>query len=42
MTKTTNGQGWFDKTGQNKMPQVRASVNAVVVDFTNEIARKIK
>jgi hypothetical protein len=24
------------------MPQVRASVNAVVVDFTNEIARKIK
>ena len=42
MTKTTNGQGWFDKTGQNKMPHVRAAVNAVVVDFTNEIARKIK
>jgi hypothetical protein len=42
MTKTSNGKGWFDETGQNQMPKVRSAVNAVVVDFTNEIARKIK
>ena len=42
MTKTTNGQGWFDKPGQSHLPRVTADINAVVVDFTNEIARKIK
>lgn len=42
MTKTSNGKGWFDNTGQRQMSHVRETVNAVVVDFTNEIARKIK
>ena len=42
MTKTENGQGWFDKPGQSHLPRVTADINAVVVDFTNEIARKIK
>ncbi len=42
MTKTTNGQGWFDKTGQSHLPKVTSDINAVVVDFTNDLARKIK
>jgi hypothetical protein len=42
MTKTTNGKGWFDNTGQKQMPNVRAAVNTVVRDFTNDLARKIK
>ena len=42
MTKTSNGQGWFDNAGRSHLPKVTADIKAVVVDFTNEIARKIK
>ena len=42
MTKTENGKGWFDNTGEKQLPNVRASINTIVRDFTNEIARKIK
>jgi hypothetical protein len=42
MTKTTNGKGWFDNAGKKGMPSVRASVNTIVRDFTNDLARKIK
>jgi hypothetical protein len=42
MTKTTNGKGWFDKTGVKHVPHVRAYVNTIVRDFTDDLARKIK
>jgi hypothetical protein len=42
MTKTVNGKGWFDKTGQRHIPHVRAYVNTIVRDFTADLARKIK
>ena len=42
MTKTSNGLGWFDNAGRSHLPKVTADIKAVVVDFTNEIARKIK
>lgn len=42
MTKTSNGKGWFDKTGQNRLPSVRAYVNTIVRDFSDDLARKIK
>ena len=42
MTKTTNGKGWFDNAGKKGMPSVRATVNTIVRDFTNDLARKIK
>ena len=42
MTKTSHGLGWFDNAGRSHLPKVTADIKAVVVDFTNEIARKIK
>ena len=42
MTKTDNGKGWFDNTGQKQIPHVRAYVNTIVRDFTEDLARKIK
>ena len=42
MTKTENGKGWFDKTGEKQLPNVRASINTIVRDFTDDLARKIK
>jgi len=42
MTKTVNGKGWFDKTGQRHIPHVRAYVNTIVRDFSDDLARKIK
>ena len=42
MTKTTNGKGWFDKTGAKQLPHVRAFINTIVRDFSDDLARKIK
>jgi hypothetical protein len=42
MTKTKNGKGWFDKTGERHVPHVRAYVNTIVRDFTEDLASKIK